>query len=41
MGEHGMNWTQLKQPEYREAIKEKNKTETHIEDRSTECVGCQ
>jgi ribonucleoside-diphosphate reductase beta chain len=40
MEEVGMNWNQVKQQTFREAVKEKDTTQ-HIEDRSDECVGCQ
>jgi len=41
MGDTEMNWTHLKQPDYREAVKNKDTTMTETEDRSGECVGCQ
>ena len=40
MKEVGMNWSQVKQQSFRDAVKEKDTTQ-HIEDRSDECVGCQ
>lgn len=40
MEEVGMNWSQVKQQSFRDAVKEKDTTQ-HVEDRSDECVGCQ
>ena len=41
MEEVGLEWTQLTQPKYNEAVKNKSTTQIETEDRSGECVGCQ
>jgi len=41
MEEVGINWTQMEQPKYSDAVREKAQSIGHVEDRSDECVGCQ
>jgi len=41
MEEVGIEWTHMTQPKYSDAVKNKDKDDGHVEDRSGECVGCQ